>query len=179
MAGGELAPQPLVAGGVGPELEHQREPVALALQQRHAAAGQQLGVGRQRLVEAGHLGHPGDDLVDVLIQDGQEQVGLAAEARVDGADGEPGLLGHQLQRGRVEPAAQEQLPGRRHQLGPGPGAALGPREPLPCHSGTMIIAILSKSRGVPPGRRPEPRPIRPVRGLQGEAGQLLEPDRAR
>jgi hypothetical protein len=82
VAGGELAPQAVVAGGVRPELDHQREPLPLALQQGHAPPGQELGVGRQRLVERRHLGHLGDDLVDALVQDGQEQVGDYGRSRV-------------------------------------------------------------------------------------------------
>jgi hypothetical protein len=135
---GDLAAQLLVAGGVGPELDQHRDPAGVG-----AGAGGHLARERphRRVHRPGaldRLGVGARPAGGVGVKDRQEQPVLAGEVRVDRALGVAGLLTDLLQRGAVEPARQEDLPRRGHQLGPGPLLAVRPAQPI-AHSDTPGI----------------------------------------
>jgi hypothetical protein len=155
VAGGEPAQQVGVAGGVGPELDDQREPGRLLLEQVQAEPGDPLGAGGEGLAGGADPRDAALDRLDVLVQDGQEQVGLAGEARVDRPDGEAGVLGDLVQGGGVEAVAQEAAAGRGEQPGTGVGALLGAgpvrrRPPRASRADGHAVA----SQAAPAGGRP-------------------------
>ena len=95
-----------IAGGVDPELGDQQPPArrgALGALGQVEQGGEVPGAGQvpgQRRVLPGAFGDP-------VLEQGQEQIGLAGEARVHHALGEPGLVGDLLQGGGVVAPGQE------------------------------------------------------------------------
>jgi hypothetical protein len=123
--GGEASGQRRVTGRVHAELDHQQRPVQVGAQHpgplaRHRAELRGgAGAVRQRpdLLDA---------LLDPLLQQGQEQLGLAAELRVDRADGEAGLARDRVHRGAMVARRQEHLARGRQQRRPVGGGPVPP-----------------------------------------------------
>jgi hypothetical protein len=115
--------EPLVAAGVGDELEEQAVPLGvrgqMGLEVRCAAPGLDLRV----LVGLDDGVHLGRALGEALVEHGQEEVLLGGEVRVEGALGEAGGPGDLVDGGVAEPAAGEDLPGRGEQPRPRLGTA--------------------------------------------------------
>jgi hypothetical protein len=135
------AAQLLAARRVRPELEQEgRPPRLVAVRLEEEARDDAIGVLDALLVEE-ELGVRPPPLLEVRVQDGQEEVVLAREARVDGALRVAGLLRDQVERRAVEPVAEERLARARHEVGPRALLPLDPRQALGYHRYLNTIGI--------------------------------------
>ena len=109
-AGAEAFGKLGVAAGMGDELHVEEEGLAVLREALHPLVGERSGAGLERLVLGeldlgrGQLARP---FRHVLLEHGEEEVGLAVEVRVDGAVRVARLLGDLLHRGALVAAACE------------------------------------------------------------------------
>ena len=120
-SGGGLTNFSVVALGVNPELDEQPEPVRILLEPLHPSVR-----ARPRSLEGRLGGIEGGDLFgdlhrQVLVEQRQQQVVLAAEVVVHRALGEPRLVGDLVERRGVEAAAGIDPCRRLEQLRAGAG----------------------------------------------------------
>src|SRR5262249_4039837 len=123
-------PQLVAPRRVRPELEQERRPLwLLAVGLEQEARDDAVGVLDALLVEE-ELGVRLPPPLEARVEDGEEEVVLAREARVDRALRVAGLLRDQVERGAVEPVAQEGLARGGDDVGPRALLPFDPREPL-------------------------------------------------
>jgi hypothetical protein len=129
---GEAGGEHRITGGVDAELDHQQRPVQVGPQHPRPLA-RHRGEPRGHAGAVDHGADLPDALLDPLLQQGQEQLGLAPELRVDRADREAGLARDRIHRRAVVARRQEHLACGRQQRRPVGGGPVPPRHAR-CHS---------------------------------------------
>ena len=130
---GDASAELLVPLPVHPRLDEQPERVRVLVELPHPLIGARARPLRGRLGWVEQRDLLGDLRRQMLIEQREQQVLLAAEVVVHGALREPRLLGDLVERGAVEPPPRVNASRRGQQLRPGPRPALAAVKRSPRH----------------------------------------------